>query len=212
MTKTAVLIGNGVFDASAKNYKGYIDEFTDFANRNKVDRVIICGGRTNPQSRHTEASSIKAYIAPRLNKRIKLLTENRSITASESIKYTKPILKLDHKDDITIFCDSVIAVKVMWFIMHYWFGMSRKAIERDALNFVATHYSKRNATVDMGKWIGVTGVLYKNVEVHPYSIQPSVSTAIAQQLVSLVDVASLYDTSLNRAFVEATKRRYGLKK
>jgi hypothetical protein len=211
MTKTAILIGNGTFDARIKNYKNYVDEFAEFANTNKIDRVIISGGHTDSDSRYSEASSIKQYLAPKLNKRIKVLTESKSITASQCIRNSKPILRLKQKDDVTVFCDSVIAVKVMWFIMHYWFGMSRKQIERDALNFISTHYSKRNHTETIGKWIGVTGVLYKNVEVHPCFIKPSVHSAIAQQLISLVDTATLYDPKLYREFVDSTKKRYGLR-
>ncbi len=210
MTKTAILIGNGTFDAKMRDYKKYVDEFADFANTNKVDRVIISGGHTSPASRYSEASSIVRYLAPKLNKRIKLLTEERSITASQCVRNTKPILKLKKNDDVTVFCDSVIAVKVMWFIMHYWFGMNRKEIEKDALNFISTHYSKKNHTETMGKWIGVTGVLYRNVEVHPYPIKPSIHSAIAQQLISLVDTASLYDPKLYKEFVDSTKKRYGL--
>jgi peptidase E len=212
MTKTAVLLGNGIFDTSIRNYKDYVDDFVHFANKNKVDKVIVSGGYTDAKADDSEAASLKRYIAPRIDRGTKLLTESRSITASQSIKYTKPMLKMKASDDVTVFCDSVIAVKVMWFIMHYWFGMSRKEIEDDALNFVATHYSKRNRMEVMGKWIGVTGVFYKNVEVHPCIVKPSLAAAIAQQLVSLVDVAALYDPKLSKRLAGATRQRYGLKK
>ncbi len=211
MARIALLVGSGVFDAGAKNYKNYVEEFADFANKNKVDRVVISGGHTNPKVDDSEASSIKAYIAPRLNKKIKILTEGKSITASQSIKFAKPLVSIRPSDDVTVFCDASIAIKVMWFIMHYWFEMSRDQIERDALGFVTTHYTKKNGAESMGKWIGVTGVLYKNVEVHPCVINTNVHSAIAQQLVSLVDVAALYNPELQKSFVDATKERYGLK-
>ncbi len=212
MARIAVLLGNGVFDSNMKNYKEYVDEFVEFANKNRIDKAIICGGHTNAKAKLSEASSIQRYIEPRLNKRTKLLTEEKSITASQSIKFTKPLLKLKKKDDVSVFCNSVVAVKVMWFIMHYWFGLTRKEIEDDALNYIALYYSKRNGVDDIGKGIAHTGVLYENVEVHPCHIVPSVENAIAQQLVSLVDVAALYTPSLYNRFLNATKKRYGLKK
>ncbi len=212
MAKTAILIGNGIFDSSIKDYRNYVDEFIDFANRNRMDRVIVSGGHTDTNSMHSEASSLNNYMKPRLDKRIKLVTEEKSITASQSIKYIKPILRLKPHDDVTVFCDSAIAVKVMWFVMHYWFSMSKKEIEGDALNFISAHYSRRNGIDDMGKWISVTGVLYKNVEVHPYIIKPSLPSAIAQQLISIIDIASIYNPALYKDFISATKQRYGLKK
>lgn len=210
--KTAILIGNGVFDPSMENYKQYADEFVEFAKLNRVDKVIVAGGYTDSKSTYSEAASLKKYIAPRLNKQVRFLLEDKSITASQSIKNVKPILSLKNNDDVTVFCDSVIAVKVMWFIMHYWFGMSRKAIEDDALDFISQHFSKHNRMELIGKWISATGVHYKNVEVHPCYIKPSAPAAIAQQLVSLVDVATLYNPALYRKFVSATRERYELKK
>ena len=212
MARIAVLLGNGVFDSNMKNYKEYVDEFIEFVNRNKVDKAIICGGHTNPSAKLSEASSIKTYVAPRLNNNTKLLVEDKSLTASQSIKLTKPLLKLKKTDDVSVFCNSVVAVKVMWFIMHYWFGLSRKEIEEDALNYISLYYSKRNGVDDIGKGIGRTGVLYENVEVHPCHIQPTIEGAIAQQLISLVDTATLYNPQLYAKFIGATKKRYGLKK
>ncbi len=212
MARIAVLLGNGVFDSSMKNYKEYVDEFVEFANRNKLDTAIICGGHTDPKARLSEASSIKSYITSRLNKKTKLLTEEKSITASQSIKFTKPLIKLRKSDDVSVFCNSVVAVKVMWFIMHYWFGLNRRQIEEDALNYISLYYSKRNGVEDVGKGIAHTGVLYENVEVHPCHITPSLESAIAQQLVSLVDVAALYNPSLYNKSISTVKKRYGLKK
>ncbi|MCW6159535.1 MAG: YdcF family protein [Candidatus Micrarchaeales archaeon] len=212
MARIAVLLGNGIFDSNMKNYKEYVDEFIEFANRNKVDKAVICGGHTDSRAKLSEASSIRNYVAPRLNKKTKLLIEEKSITASQSIKFTKPLLKLKKTDDVSVFCNSVVAVKVMWFIMHYWFGLTRKEIENDALNYIALYYSKRNGVDDVGKGIAHTGVLYENVEVHPCHIVPSIENAIAQQLVSLVDIAALYNPQLYNKFINATKKRYGLKK
>lgn len=212
MTKTAVLLGTGIFDSDMKDYKGYIDEFVEFVNRNNVGRVIVCGGQTNPDSRLTEASSIIKYMAPLLGKNVQLIAEEDSITASQSIRYSKPLLKMKKSDDVTVFCDAVLAVKVMWFIMHYWFDMDRADIEQDALNFISLYYSKHHNVEDVGRGIIHTGVLYKNVEVHPCSVRPSMESAIAQQLVSLVDIAALYNEPLYRLFIETTKKRYGIKK
>lgn len=211
--KTAILIGHGTFDANAQDYKKFIDDFTDFANANKADRVIISGDeKINPRLSDSESAFLKKQLLGKLDKRIKVVTEAKSLNALQSIKNTTPLVNLEDHDDVTVFCNSTIAVKVMWFIQHYWFGMSRSEIERDALNFVATHYSKKNGMEDMGKWIGVTGVHYKNVEVHPCFVKSSVHSAIAQQLVSLVDVASLYNEPLQKDMVEATKEEYGLKR
>lgn len=212
MARIAVLLGNGVFDSRMRSYKEYVDEFVEFANRNKVDMAIISGGHTDPKAKLSEAHSIRSYIAPKLSKKTRLITEQNSITAAQSIRYIKPILKLKKTDDVSVFCNSVVAVKVMWFIMHYWFGLSRKEIEEDALNYIYLYYSKRNGVDDIGKGIGHTGVLYENVEVHPCHIKPTMESAIAQQLISLVDVAALYNPLLYSKFIEATKKRYGIKK
>ncbi len=212
MSKIAILLGNGIFDSGIKNYKDYVDEFIEFANKNKVDKVIISGGHTNPKEKLSEATSIKKYAAPLLDKRIEVITEDNSITAAQCIKSIKPLLKLQKSDDVSVFCDSVISVKVMWFIMHYWFGLSREQIERDALNYISLYYSKGHNVESLGKGITTTGVLYENVDVHPCSIKPSMESAIAQQLVSLVDVSALYSDGLSEEFINMTKARYGINK
>ena len=210
--RTAILIGHGTFDANAQDYKKFIDDFTNFANKNKVDQVIISGDeKINPRLSDSESAFLKKQLLGKLDKKIKVAKETKSLNALQSIKNTASMIKPRDHDDITVFCNSTIAVKVMWFIQHYWFGMGKEEIEKDALNFVATHYSKKNGMEDMGKWIGVTGVHYKNVEVHPCFVKASVHSAIAQQLVSLVDVASLYNEPLQKEMVEATKEEYGLK-
>jgi hypothetical protein len=211
MTKTAILIANGIFDASLEHYKNYVDEFIDFVNKNNVEKIIIGGGYTNKESTVSEASSVKQYLEPKISNNAKILLEERSLTASQSIKFSKKIVKLKPEDEVTVFCDSSIAVKVMWFVMHYWFKLKKKDIYEDAFNYIKIHYSKHNKVDDIGKSILLPGILYKNVEIHPCTTLPSIESAIAQQIISLVDIGTLYDKELNEKFIEITKERFDLK-
>ena len=211
MSKIAILIANGVFDASQESYKNYVDELVEFVNKNNVEKVILCGGYTDKNSQLSEAASIKNYIEPKISKNTKILLEEKSITAAQSIKFSKRLISLKPEDDVTVFCDSSIAIKVMWFVMHYWFKLKRKEIYEDALNFIKMHYSKKNKVVDVGKSILTPGVLYKNVEIHPCMVSTNLESALAQQIISLVDIGALYDKNLNEKFIEAVKERYDLK-
>ncbi|MGC8572351.1 MAG: ElyC/SanA/YdcF family protein [Candidatus Micrarchaeia archaeon] len=210
LMKTAVLIANGIFDAALEHYKKYLDEFVDFVNKNKIEKVILCGGYTTKESPLSEAASVKQYIEPKISKDIKIILEEQSITASQSIKFSKKLVKLKPEDEVTVFCDSSIAVKVMWFVMHYWFKLKKKEIYDDAFNYIKMHYSKHNKTEDIGKSILLPGILYKNVEIHPCTILPSIESALAQQMISIIDIGALYDKELNEKFIEITKERYNL--
>ncbi|MGC8649233.1 MAG: ElyC/SanA/YdcF family protein [Candidatus Micrarchaeia archaeon] len=210
MVKTAILIGNGIFDVNMENYKNYVDEFIDFVNKNNVEKVILCGGYTDKNSTFSEASSIKPYVEQKLNRNVKILLEEKSITAAQSIKFSKKLVALKPEDDVTVFCDSSITIKVMWFVMHYWFKLKRKDIYEDALNFIKMHYSKKNKVADIGRSILTPGVLYKNVEIHPCSVTTNIESALAQQIISLVDIGALYDKKLNEKFIEAVRERYEL--
>ena len=77
MTKTAILIANGIFDASLEHYKNYVDEFIDFVNKNNVEKIIIGGGYTNKESTVSEASSVKQYLEPKISNNAKILLEER---------------------------------------------------------------------------------------------------------------------------------------
>ncbi len=207
MARIAVLLGHGVFDADADDYKKYIGEFADFVNKNNVDSVIISGGR-KAGSKFNEAESMKELLLPLLKKPPAILVETKSINSLQSIKNTKPLISLKKSDDITVFCKFSISVKVMWFIMHYWFGLDRAEIERDALNYIGLFFSKRKGIKDMGKSMLHDGLFYENVEVHAVPVTPTVESALAQQLISLVDVSALYNKQLYDELIMTNEQRF----
>jgi hypothetical protein len=103
MMKYAVLLGYGLFEPSKVKYKGYIDNFASFVNKNRINTVVLSGGRTDPkQPSRSEAMSIAEYLKPLIKTKTKILLENDSLTSSQNIEFTERFLDLNNSS-VTVF-------------------------------------------------------------------------------------------------------------
>jgi uncharacterized SAM-binding protein YcdF (DUF218 family) len=128
MTKYAVLLGHGIFTPSRPEYKRYADKFIQFANKTNVDCIVLCGGHTDPKRpRISEAMSLKTYLKKFLNKNTKILLEQRSLTTGQHIRFSKNLINLKDGNQVVVFSDNIRQFKILWLIMHYWFGLNKKA-------------------------------------------------------------------------------------
>ena len=125
--KYALLLGYGLFSTERTDYRKYADNFVSFVNKNKVDFAILCGGHTNPERiSESEARTLADYIAPRLKVRCKIKLEDKSLTTGQNIKFSSRFLDTRGKNKIFVFCDNIRPPKIMWFVLHYWFGLSKR--------------------------------------------------------------------------------------
>jgi hypothetical protein len=205
----AILLGYGRFRRANTAYRRYVDNFASFVNRNRIDAVVLSGGRTDPKHPEvSEAGSMADYLRPLLKRKVRILLEERSLTTAQNIEFSKRFLNLK-KDEVTVFCDNIRPQKVMWFILHYWFGLKKIRIERYFVDYGIRYYRRRYTTEEIGEEIA-KGFDYKDVAVRPYRMHTRIEAAISQETATLLDVNALYDKSLRREMMRSTRIKFGM--
>ena len=209
LVKYAVLLGYGLFDQS-NNYKRYLDNFASFVNKKNIEVAVLSGGHTNPRRpSESEASTISKYLENKVKQNTTILLEERALTTAQNIEFTRPLLKLT-SSSVTVFCDNIRTPKVMWYILHYWFGLSKREIENYFLGYSLKFYSKHFTTEQIGKELS-KGLVYKNVLVKPYRMRTDIDDAVSVQIASILEINSLYDKKLYSKLIKAIKIKFGLK-
>jgi hypothetical protein len=206
----AVVLGYGLFDKSDANYKGYVDNFVGFANRNKIDAIVLSGGHTNPKRKsESEASTIECYIRPKLKRRTRIILEDRSISTDQNIDFVGKIVHVGKGDEVIVFCDNIRPPRVMWFILHYWFGLSAGKIERYFIDIAVKHYKKGHTNKEIGREM-TKGMKYGKVRIIAYPLRTGIEEAVSNQVATTMDILSLYDKELHEILNEATRIKHGI--
>ena len=151
--------------------------------------------------------TISKYLENKLKRNTTILLEERSLTTAQNIEFTKSLLKLAN-GSVTVFCDNIRPPKVMWYVMHYWFGLSKREIENYFLKYSLKFYSKHFTTEQIGKELN-KGLAYKNVLVKPYRMRTDIDDAISGQIASVLEINSLYDKKLYSKLIKAVKIKFG---
>ncbi len=179
-------------------------------NSKGIDTVVLCGGHTDPARPGTsEAGTIRDYLTPLLEGGVKVLLEQQSITTAQNIKFSKRLVDVKSGNRITIFCDNIRPPKVMWFVLHYWFGLDRKEIEEYFIRYSLTFYIRHLTTERIGAEMA-KGISYRNVTIKPYRMRTRVEDAVGNQIPSILEINSLYDRELDRRLIRIIKIKFGL--
>ena len=209
MARYAVLLGLGLFKRTNAAYRRYVINFASFVNRNEVDAIVLSGGHTDPKRpSESEAESIAGYLQPLLKRDVRMMLEGRSLTTAQNVEFSRRFIS-PRDDVVTVFCDNVRPPKVMWFILHFWFGLSRGEIEQYFVDYGRRYYSRHYTTEEIGNEI-VKGLTYKNVTVRPYRMHERIEAAVSQEVGTLLEVNALYDKQLGRKLMKNIKVKFGL--
>ncbi len=101
--------------------RGYLDRVAGFANQEKPDCFILCGGFTQKGSAPgiSEAMLMKTYIIPQLDYAPELVfLEQNSYTTPDNIQKVANIIRVqdllntDPTTRLTVFCEATRALKV----------------------------------------------------------------------------------------------------
>ncbi len=210
--KYAIALGYGLFDKSKEGYRNYLDNFVEFVNQNNTDIVVLSGGHTNPERMsESEASTMRNYIKPLIRDSVKILLEDKALSTTQNIRFLKKFIRFEKKDEVVLFCDNVRSPKIMWFVLHYWFDLSKTKVEEYFLDYSLKFYKKHYTTEEIGKEM-YKGLKYKNVTVKPYPLRTKIDEAISNQISTVIEILSLYDKGLDKKIIKAVKIRQGLSK
>ncbi len=208
--KYAVILGYGLFDDSKSRYARYLDAFTRFVNANAVDVAVFSGGHTSPERISiSEAATMADHVRPLLKRNVKIVLEESSLSTAQNIEFSGRVVDTCKGNTIIVFCDNIRPAKVLWFVMHYWFDLSKREIERYFIGLSLVYYRKRYTTEQIGKEMK-RGMAYKNVTIFPYPLRSGIDDAISQQIPTVLEIGALYDRRLYGELIRAVKVRQGL--
>lgn len=212
MTKYALLLGYGIFGhakVSQAKYVDYVKSFASYVNQNKIDTIIISGGHTSPKHPlKSEAKSIAEYLKPLLKGNTSIILEKWSLTTLDNIEFSKKFLNLEDST-VTVFCDNIRPQKVIWLVLHFWFGLSKKKIEKYFVDYSVKYYITHFTDEGLGKEMS-KGFTYKNVTVKPYRMRTDIDDAISAIVGDMLEINSLYENSLSKRLTKYIKVKLGL--
>lgn len=192
----AIILGYGVFEETNQEYKDYLDWITKTVTEQKTEKLIICGGFTNPLHKDlSEAQSISNYIKKLLPSDIKIVLEEKSITTPQNLEFAKE--EIATEDNILIFCDLARLAKVIWLSARILSGKSQSEVSHAILDFYLDKKIK-----PFVNW---------NMTVMPFEF-PSRDKYqyFAQSFTSLLEVESLSDTDLEEKILVQRKKDFGI--
>ncbi|MCL4389227.1 MAG: YdcF family protein [Candidatus Marsarchaeota archaeon] len=205
----AIVMGYGLFDPkTARNsYKGYLRDVATFANGGNADAIVLCGGSTNiKKSGESEAASMADYIEPMLKRPVRIILSDRSTTTLQNIEFAKRLTKFKKTDKVTVFCHDVRLPTIIWFILHYWFGLRQKQITNAILDYYAAYYKKRYTTEGIGREM-TKEFRYKNVAVRSHTLDTTLNEAIGINTLAIVEILAFYNPELRRRITNIIKLR-----
>jgi hypothetical protein len=114
---------------------------------------------------------------------------------------------MDNK--ITVFCDNIRQLKVMWFALHFWFHLSKREIEQYFIDYALAYYKRHFTTEQIGLEVA-KGITYNNLTIKPYPMRKKITDAVANQIPSTLEINSLYDKALDKRLIKTIKIKFGL--
>lgn len=195
--KTAVVLLYGLYSNEREDYRSYFDFLISEIKKELIEKVILCGGYTNPKFPHkSEASTAKDYLVSTYPEFTNYKLEEKSINTNQNLEFARE--SLDEKDEIIVYCDLIRKAKVIWISMHFLLHADMNTISEAFMDFV----KDRDFYKDFQ---------YKNLRVIGYDFPgKSKDETIGQSYASVIDVLALYSEELNEMDVNQRKKDFGL--
>lgn len=194
--KTAIVLLYGQYTPDRTDYAHYLDEVADDILTVNVDRVILCGGYTNPaEPSISEAATAKEYLADKLQGR-EVTLEDRSITTNQNLEFAAT--KITTADKLIVYCDTARKAKVIWLALHFLLHADPRQIYRAMLEF--SHQRKPAADF-----------VYENLTVKGRGYSKTETEILGQTYAGILDVMALSDPAMNTMDLDQRKQDFGLK-
>ncbi|OGD82852.1 hypothetical protein A2572_01990 [Candidatus Collierbacteria bacterium RIFOXYD1_FULL_40_9] len=193
---TAIVLGYGVFQESNQEYKDYLDWICKTIKDRGIEKLVICGGFTNPQLKDvSEAQSIYTYLKLNLPVETSIVLEEKSITTPQNLEFAKE--EISAEDNILIFCDLARLAKVIWLSSRILLGKTQSEIGHAVLDF---YLDKKIKPFDCWN-LTVMSFDFPSRDKYQY---------FAQSFTGLIEVESLDDKSLDEKIITQRKKDFGI--
>jgi len=192
--KTGIVLCYGRYSPEKTSYKAYLDFVSAEIGKRALERVIICGGFTDP--RESEAATVRDYllsVKPEFNLYI---LEEKSITTNQNLEFAAAELGPD--DEIVVYGDLIRMAKIIWIAMHFLLKVPKDQIYKALHEFV---YAKDLHRESPGEF------KYRNLTVVGFDFPGRTrEETIRQTFATPLDVMALYDEDFARMDVAQRKK------
>lgn len=195
--KIGIVLLYGLFSVENIDYKNYLDFVAQQTNNKNLDKLILCGGFTDPKNpKLSEAATAKNYLQTTLKNFSNFELEEGSITTNQNLESAKK--KINNTDELTVICELSRLAKVIWISQHY---LQNKKYDEIYENIFKFTYQRDLNKPFQNQNLTVIGHNFKN---------KTREQLIAQTFSTLLDVMALYDENFNDMDLKQRKKDFGL--
>lgn len=195
--KIAVVLLYGLYEEKREDYKGYLDFIKSEIVNEGFDKIILCGGFTNPERpSDSEASTAKEYLRASLPS-ADFVLEDKSITTNQNLEFAAQFVKDLSKSEIFVYGDLIRKTKIAWIAGHFLLGLNKMDLYQILIDYV----HERDIYKDL---------LIKNLRIRTYDFNKTKEETIGCSFTTLLDVLALYDDKLNEIDLNKRKELFGI--
>jgi len=205
-----IILGYGIFEESNLQYKSYLDKCLELIKKKKSEKIIFCGGFTNPSFPNiSEAKSMSDYCiysAPEIKD--KIILEEKSILTSENIMYAKKIVEANllKPSEAMIIADSVRIPKVFYFTLATFLELNGEKLSKEDI-FELFFKLNKESIIDVTKEVRLT---FKHFEFYGIDMARTKEEIGHQISTTILELAAFEDKKLNKQITDLRKQKWGL--
>jgi len=195
--KVGVALLYGLYNSDNAGYQGYLNFISQKIKTEKLDKIVLCGGFTDPnRPEESESSTAEKYLRKVTEDFEGYVLENSSITTNQNLEFASK--KLAPEDEVVVFCDLIRLAKVIWISQYFLLKESQENIYKSIVEFT----QKKDLTKPF---------LKKNLTVMAYDFpNRTKEVTIQQSFAALIDVFALYNENFNEMNIKQRKMDFGL--
>lgn len=195
--KVAVVLLYGAYTPKRDDYRNYLDFIAEQIDKEGFDKVILCGGFTNPKTPEiSEASSARDYLLTKFNFDGYIL-EDRSINTNQNLEFAVKHLDNFSTEKFFVYCDLARKAKVIWISLHYFLNLKPEKIYKLLLDYI----SQRNIYKDF---------IFGSLTVRGFDFDKSKEETIGLSYTSILDVMAIYNEEMSRMDLEQRRKDFGI--
>lgn len=196
--KVAIVLLYGIYSKGRDDYAVYLDFVSEEIGNRSFDKVILCGGYTDPNRPGESAAGTAREYLRKLNPSFdNYVMEDRSINTNQNLEYASQ--EIENSDTVIVYCDLIRQAKVIWIALHHLLSVPMSEILGAFMLFIKSKDVYKNFT-------------YKNITIIGFDFKGKTrEEMIGQTYATILDVLSLYSHDVEEADIEQRKLDFNLK-
>lgn len=193
--KIAVILLYGLYSPERTDFKEYLDFIAKEIQDKNFEKVILCGGYTDPNKDLSEAASVKRYLNT-VFEYDNYILEDKSISTNQNLEFASKYISED--DEIVVYGDLLRMAKICWISAHFLLKASQEEIYKEVGKYTSKQdlsmpFKMRNLTV---RCFDFKDRPREEIMIHPFP--------------TILAILDLYNKDFEKLHLEQTKKRFGL--